>query len=442
MSAKKQAKPAPATPIATAAGLFALAALTILTATLSVLGVNIGNAEPPDLMTFLPFGCYLGGFMLILLLLKLFKWDGDAGLLGCVMLLSGLGLAVQYRMGVFSGATRSLPTLLTVPLGLFAFLAGILLTARRRGGWLAKTGWVAYLGAVALLAAMLVLGRRYRGGVYMPGNMNPSEIAKPLLVFFLAAFLSHRQEEFAKTQIGIPTPALHALILLGVCWCVPLLLAILMHDLGLMLLLNAVLIIMLFAVGKRTGYLALGLAAVTAAAFAVQRLSSHARARFEVWIDPFTDPTGKGWQVLQALSAMYSGGWWGAGLGSGAPQTIPIVTSDFVYAALAEELGLVGCILTLLTYLIFFSRCFRVAGAAPTPYERLLAVGLTGSIAIQTLLNVAGVTKALPMTGITLPFISQGGSSFVTTLLIAGLLVGLSDAKSAPTHNNNERGTP
>ncbi|MBP5226490.1 MAG: FtsW/RodA/SpoVE family cell cycle protein [Kiritimatiellae bacterium] len=430
---KKATKAKAVFPIATASGLFAMAALTILAATLSVLGVTIGNAEPLDAMTFLPFGCYLGGFLLVLIILKVIRWKGDAGLLGCVMLLSGLGLAVQYRMGVFSGETRSLPAMLAFPIGLGAFVIGLLLTFRRHGSWLAKTGWIAYLGAIGLLAAILVLGRRYRGGVYMPGNMNPSEIVKPLLVFFLAAFLSHRQTDFDKTQVGIPTPSLHALIVLGICWFIPLILSVLMHDLGLMVLLNAVLVIMLFAVGRRTGYLALGLAAVTAAAFAVQKLSSHARARFEVWLDPFTDPTGKGWQVLQALSAMYSGGWWGAGLGSGTPQTIPIVTSDFIYAAMAEELGLTGCILTLLVYLIFFSRCFRVAGAAQTPYERLLTVGLAGSIAVQTLLNVAGVTKALPMTGITLPFISQGGSSLVTTLLIAGLLVGLSDETTPST---------
>ncbi|HQA39320.1 MAG TPA: FtsW/RodA/SpoVE family cell cycle protein, partial [Kiritimatiellia bacterium] len=128
-------------------------------------------------------------------------------------------------------------------------------------------------------------------------------------------------------------------------------------------------------------------------------------------------------------AAMYSGGLWGAGLGAGVPQSVPIVTSDFVYAAVAEEIGLVGCTLLLLVYATLFSRGLRAAGAAKTPFERLLCVGLTGSLAVQTILNVAGVTKALPMTGITLPLISHGGSSLITTLLIAGLLTGLSDRK-------------
>lgn len=124
---------------------------------------------------------------------------------------------------------------------------------------------------------------------------------------------------------------------------------------------------------------------------------------------------------------MYSGGWWGSGLGTGAPETVPIVTSDFIYAAFAEEVGFVGCVLLLLIYATFYSRGFRAAGATRTPFERLLCVGLTASLAMQTLLNVAGVTKALPMTGITLPFISHGGSSLITCLLIAGLICGLSD---------------
>jgi len=108
---------------------------------------------------------------------------------------------------------------------------------------------------------------------------------------------------------------------------------------------------------------------------------------------------------------------------------VPIVTSDFVYAAVAEEIGLVGCALLLIVYATLFSRGLRAAGATKTPFERLLCVGLTASLATQTIFNVAGVTKALPMTGITLPLISHGGSSLITTLLIAGMLTGLSDRK-------------
>ena len=425
MSRKKKVHVA--SPTGTALGLYILAALAVFCACASILGVKLANAPALPWEPLIPLIAYAVGVPMALLWLKLCGWKGDAGLVGAIFLLCGIGLVIQFRMGSFAQGLAKPAALLPFPLGLAAFMGGAWLTSRGRGVWLANTGWLAYLGALGVLCVMLVLGRGFRGGVYLPGNMNPSEIIKPLLALFLAAYLSRRQKEFSETQNGIPVPPFYALLGLVALWGVPMLLTIALKDLGLMMLLNAVLIVMLFAIARRTGYLALGLAAVTAAGFGVQFLSAHARARFDVWLNPFADQTGKGWQILQALAAMYSGGLWGEGLGSGVPQSVPIVTSDFVYAAVAEEIGLVGCALLLLVYAVLFSRGLRAAGAARTPFERLLCVGLTASIAVQTILNVAGVTKALPMTGITLPLISHGGSSLITTLLVAGLLVGLSD---------------
>ncbi len=417
------------TPVGAATGLFVLAALAVFCACFSILGVKLSNAPVMPWEQLIPLGAYLAGVPLALAWLKLSGWKGDAGLVGAVFLLCGIGLAIQFRMGSFAQGLSKPSALMPFPLGLAAFVIGATLTGKGRGSWLAGAGWLAYLAALGVLAAMLLLGQRYRGGIYLPGNMNPSEIVKPLLVLFLAAYLSRRQKAFSETQNGIPVPPLHALFGLVLLWSVPMLLTIALKDLGLMVLLNAILIVMLFAIARSTGYLALGLAAVAAAGFGVRFISAHAQARFDVWLNPFADPTGKGWQILQALSAMYSGGLWGAGLGSGVPQSVPIVSSDFVYAAVAEEIGLIGCVLLLMVYATLFSRGFRAAGAARTPFERLLCVGLTGALGVQTILNVAGVTKALPMTGITLPLISHGGSSLITTLLVAGLIAGLSDRK-------------
>ena len=417
------------TPVAAASGLFLIAVLAVACACLSVLSVKLSNAPVLPWQQMVPLGVYLAGVPVALLWLKMIGWKGDAGLVGAIFLLCGVGLVIQFRMGSFSQGLSAPLALAPFPLGLAAFIVGVTAMGKGRGAWLSNVGWLAYLAALGVLGAMLVLGRSFRGGMYLAGNLNPSEVVKPLLVFFLAAYLSRRQKDFSETQNGIPVPPFHALLGLVILWGVPMILTIALKDLGLMLLLNAILIVMLFAVARSTGYLAIGLAAVAAAGFGVQLISAHAQARFDVWLNPFADPTGKGWQILQALSAMYSGGLWGAGLGSGVPQAVPIVSSDFVYAAVAEEVGLVGCGLLLLVYAVLFSRGFRAAGTVRTPFERLLCVGLTGSLAVQTILNVAGVTKALPMTGITLPFISHGGSSLITTLLIAGLLVGLSDRK-------------
>ena len=417
-------------PFLSATIIYLFSAISVIAACLTVTGVwaNDFSAMPWDQM--IPIGIYLVGFPMILIGLKIVGWRGDAAIIGAVMMLSGMGLVIQLRMGSFARGLEAPLALLPFPLGLSAFLLAATLTSKGRGAWTRILCWVLYLTALGAMAAMLVLGQRYRGGFYLPGNINPSEIVKPLLVFFLAAYLSRRKNEFSEpTTSGIPMPPITTLLGLTILWSIPMLFTVLLHDLGLAGLLSAILMVMLFAVSKRTGYLAIGLVIVLAGCFGMQLISANAQSRFDIWLNPFSDATGKGWQTLQALSAMYSGGLWGSGLGAGLPNTVPIVSSDFVYAAIAEEMGLVGCALLLLVFLILFSRGFRASAAARTPYERLLCIGLTASLAVQTLFNIGGVTKALPMTGITLPFVSHGGSSLITSLFIAGLICGLSDSE-------------
>ena len=416
--------------VASATGIFLISLMALTCAMLSLLGLDaVLRPETIAWQPLIPLAIYAVGIPLVLIWLALIHWRGDSGILGAVIVLTAMGLLIQFRMGSYDQLSLKTDILSALPfaVGLGAFLIGVTVTSKGRGGWLQLLGWGAYLAAVGVLVAVLVFGRRYRGGVYLAGNINPTEIVKPLLVFFLATHLSQRQKEFSETMSGIPMPPMSSLLGLVILWSIPMALTILLRDLGLAALLNAILIVMLFAVAKRMGYLAIGLAGVAAAGFCMQFISSHAQARFDVWLHPFLDPTGKGWQILQGLTAMYSGGWWGAGLGTGSPETVPIVTSDFIYAALAEEIGFAGCAILLVIYGVLFSRGFRAAGATKTPFERLLCVGLTASLAMQTLLNVAGVTKALPMTGITLPFISHGGSSLITCLLVAGMICGLSD---------------
>jgi cell division protein FtsW (lipid II flippase) len=377
----------------------------------------------------LPLAIFTAAIPVIAIWLRMLGWEGDSGFVGAVFLLCGLGLVTQFRMGSFESALTSPMVLMPLPVGVMAFLIGASITGGRRGRWLSSAGWIAYFAALGVIALMLVFGREYRGGIYLPGRINPSELIKPLLVLFMAAFLANRAKEFSETQVGIPTPPFSALVQLVVLWAIPMAGTLLLKDLGLMVILNAILIMMLFAVSRRSGYLALGCVAVTAAGYGVQLISGHAKDRFDVWLHPFADATGKGWQVLQSLSAMYSGGMWGAGIGSGDPKFVPIASSDFVYAALAEEVGYIGCVLLLCLYAIVFVRGFRAAGLIKAPFERLLCVGLTGALAVQTVFNIAGVTKALPMTGITLPLISHGGSSLIVTLLVCGLIAGLSDSR-------------
>ena len=166
-------------------------------------------------------------------------------------------------------------------------------------------------------------------------------------------------------------------------------------------------------------------------AFVAAHPVGHLATRFAVWRDPFGDVTGAGWQVLQGLTAILSGGMTGTGFGMGEVQSVPIVASDFVYAAVAEELGLAGCLAVLALWAFVFVRGVMAAvrRSADSPAEALLAAGIVASLAVQVVLNVAGVLNALPMTGITLPLISLGGSSQATTLMMCGVLVGVSGSR-------------
>ncbi|MBU4459148.1 MAG: FtsW/RodA/SpoVE family cell cycle protein, partial [Verrucomicrobia bacterium] len=187
-----------------------------------------------------------------------------------------------------------------------------------------------------------------------------------------------------------------------------------------------------FAATPRPYWLVPALAAVPAAV-ALFRFTAHGRRRVELWMDPFADETGAGWQVLQGLSALYSGGWWGSGLGAGFPHAVPIASSDFIYAAIGEELGFVGCCLLVAVYAALFTAGFSTAARARGRFERILAAVLTALLAAQTIWNIGGVTKALPMTGIPLPFLSRGGSDLAASFVMLGLLIVLSDRAGAKT---------
>lgn len=400
--------------------------LSVFSAYLILLSARLANSPSIPWVQLVPFGAFSVFVLVSWLLVR--NSAADAVILQIVAFLTGIGTAVQFRMGTFS-ESGGLGFTVALPLGFVAMLTFFKSLSGGRWKNLVSAGTVCYVIAVLFLAAMLIFGKRYRGGIYLPGNFNPTEIVKPLLVVFLASFLSGRKNDFSETQIGIPIPPVHTLWVFALLWLIPVALVVLLHDLGLLLLLNATMVVMLYAIGRKVGYLIIGGLGVVASGALVWAISAHAKTRFDVWLNPFSDPTGSGWQILQGLSALNAGGIWGAGFGAGTPQSVPIVTSDFVYAAIAEEFGIILCGLILLLYGVLFIRGWRAASENSTPFGSLLAVGITASLCFQTLLNVGGVTKAIPLTGIVLPFISQGGSSLVTMLVMAGILLAVSAGK-------------
>lgn len=417
-----------------AMGLHIIALLAVVSAWLAILGVKLANAPMLPWQQLFPLLIYAVGVPLVLLWMKLVGWQGDSGFVGAVFLLTGVGVTIQFRMGSFGVGSDDLWALLPLPLGMAAFMGGVAAIGRGGSEWLRRGRWLYLAGALGALAVMLVFGRRYRGGVYLPGNMNPSEVVKPLLVLFMASFLGGERRVVKRGgRVAKRDVVTSGEVLLGAALWVPaFLLVLLLKDLGLAFVLVVVLIAMVWLLKPGLGVVAaLGSLIGGAVIYAIPVISSHARVRVDVWLNPYSDPTGRSWQILQGLAAMYSGGWWGSGLGSGAPQSVPIVSSDFVYAAVAEEIGLVGCGLLLLAYMVVYSRGYRAAAVSRGLFGRLLGVGLTTALAFQSILNIGGVCKVIPLTGITLPLLSHGGSSLVTTLFMCGVVAGLSDAESS-----------
>ncbi len=331
------------------------------------------------------------------------------------MLLTGLGVVVQTRLA------GTVPSALLLPLAL-GLVAGLVAaggcSAGRAGRVLRTWGpWLAWLLACALMAALLVFGRRYRGGLYLPGRINPSELVKLCLVVFAAGRLVGKK--------GL-VPLRGVLTCCGLIGVVGVLVA-LAGDFGLLAQLAITLAAMLFAASWIWGTLAFGVIGLGFACAAAHPVG-HLATRFAVWRDPLADTTGAGWQTLQALAAVVSGGVRGLGFGMGEVNAVPIVSSDFVFAALAEELGLVGGAGVLALWGVVFVRGLMAAARRASQgemAEALLATGIVASLAVQVILNVAGVLNALPMTGIPLPLISHGGSSLAVTLVLCGILCGV-----------------
>lgn len=260
-------------------------------------------------------------------------------------------------------------------------------------------------------------------------NVQPSEFVKILLVLFLAAFMAENRlslKEGTRTFRGIALPGPQELGPLLVMWGISLLLLIFQNDLGTGLIYFSTFLAMIFASTGRFSYVFFGLALFLAGAAGSYTLFDHVRARVEVWLNPWRFVETTGYQVVQSLFAIAAGGLTGAGLGGGMPRFIPLVHTDFIYAAITEEMGLAGGIGLLVMYMLFVYRGFVIALSARDDFASLLASGLTALMGLQAFIILAGVTKLLPLTGVTLPFVSYGGSSLVANFVILGLLLNIS----------------
>ncbi|WP_395363500.1 FtsW/RodA/SpoVE family cell cycle protein [Streptomyces sp. YH02] len=410
-------------------------------------GLARSGAVPPDAAR---YGAGLGLLALVAHLAVRFRAPyADPLLLPIAVLLNGLGLVLIYRLDLETPKDQAAATqLVWSTLGVALFIVVVLLLRDHR----ALQGY-AYVSMAAALALMIlpiffpaVNGAKIwirLGGL----SFQPGEFAKILLAVFFAAYLAANRNALAYTgrriwKFQFPTGRVLGPIV--AIWLLSVGVLVLERDLGTSLLFFGLFVIMLYVATGRTGWIAVGLVLAAAGAFLVGSLEPHVHSRVEDWLDPFASiraGDGPG-QLAQSLFSFAAGGMLGAGLGLGHSVLIGFATkSDFILATAGEELGLVGLTALFLLYALLVARGYRAGLSLRDPFGRLLAIGLASIVALQVFVIAGGVMGLIPLTGMAMPFLAQGGSSVVTNWVIVALLIRVSDSARAPQPDDADTGT-
>ncbi len=343
-------------------------------------------------------------------------WPVDRAILIMVLLLCSIGIITLSDIAKSEETPRT--QAIYALAGVIAMFIGAALI-RGFSNWKKNSKWLMILCALALLApwAPAPIGKWYQGArnwVYLgPISGQPSEFMKPILIVILAAGFANRPR-FSRCLPAIAYAAVCCGILLSE------------RDLGAVLLYFLTTVCMYYAASSNALLSLAGLGMGAGAAVIAYQTMPYVRDRVAIWQNPWQDAQGVGYQLVQALIAIGSGGLFGTGLGLGMPRNVPLYHSDFIFASIAEEFGLIFCIGLLAIYLLIILRGLIVAMNARTSFHSLTAFGLVAILGLQTLLIVGGNTKMLPLTGVTLPLVSYGGSSLVATFFSMGVLLGIS----------------
>jgi len=367
---------------------------------------------------------FLGLYLAAHLVARITVPWADPYLLPLSGLLTAVGLTEIYRLGP-SDAFRQ-GVWIVVGVAVFSLTLVLLRTDFRL---LESYKYLFGVSAVGLLVlpALPGIGTTINGARLWvkigPLQFQPGELAKIALIVFLAGYLREKREVLAQGRLKDFGPLL-------VIWGAAMLVLVETNDLGSALLYFGIFLAMLYVATGRVAFVALGIGLFVGGAAVAYQVVDRVKERVDIWLDPWQDPHGKGYQLIQSTYSIANGGYGGTGFGRGTFTTtggtdlIPYVNTDFIYSALAQELGLIGAAALLLVYMVFVLRGFRISMLADDGFSKLLAAGLTFAFALQAFIIVGGLLRVIPLTGITLPFVSYGGSSIVANfILLAGLLL-------------------
>lgn len=387
-----------------------------------------GPEVPADLWVLL--GWVFGLYVVAHVAIRRLAPGADATLLPLAAALNGVGFVTISRLDRELARVQSI----WVAVGVATFV-GVLVVVRD-SRWLARYRYTFALLGVGFLLLPLVggVGRTINGARLWvsigPLNFQPGEIAKVLLVIFIAAYLADKREVLAAGTVRIGRmflPALRDLGPLGLAWGVSILVMVYEKDLGSSLLFLGVFAAMLYMATGRVFYVVIALVLFAVGAGLAYNAFDHVQVRVETWLDPWQDRDDTGFQIIQSWYAFGTGGLAGTGLGLGNPDKIPNAATDFVFSAIGEELGLVGTIAVVVGFMLLVGTAYRIAVDATRPFPKLFAAGLATILGFQTFIILGGVTRLIPLTGITLPFVSYGGSSLVANFAVLALLLRISD---------------
>lgn len=359
---------------------------------------------------------------------RIFAPGADPAILPVVFTLSGIGITFVTRLQ----PDASLGQVIFLFLGV-ALMVGTLAVVKNLEV-IKRYKYVLGIAGIILLVLPMFIGTEIYGSklwIKIGGfQFQPGEFAKVLIVLFLAGYLAENRELLSisnRTVLGIKFPRLRLLYPLFIVWGVCLLVVAFERDLGSALLFYTIFLIMLYVATGRVSYVIIGLVLLAVGAFGMYQIMSHVQVRVAIWLDPFSDAQNLGYQIVQSLFSLADGGLAGVGIGKGMADIIPVVASDMIFAAIGEEMGLLGGSAVLLLFMLFAVRGLTTAARAKSDLAAFSAAGLTAAISFQAFTIVGGVTKLIPLTGVTLPFMSQGGSSLLASFVIVALLLRAGD---------------